>query len=173
MTRYDGLYVIGIDPGPVPGIITLACSAGRVQGVSAFQCLAADAPILLGHLLDGIGGVFTLVAIEAFVVRRAAGKTGRAGTVTRDLIGQFEREAGFRPGAARTVQRSAAAVKPWATDKRLAAVKVQGTDLLDVVSHVGRHARDAARHAIYCAVHDVGIPDPLSRAANTQPNQED
>ena len=54
--------------------------------------------------------------------------------------------------------RTAGEVKPWATDKRL-----HTAGLLDLTAGM-RHARDAARHALYSAVRDYGLPDPLSRA---------
>jgi hypothetical protein len=53
-------------------------------------------------------------------------------------------------------------VKPWATDERLAAA-----GLLDPTKGM-RHARDAARHALFCAVRDFGLPDPLSAKARTR-----
>jgi hypothetical protein len=49
-------------------------------------------------------------------------------------------------------------VKPWATDKRLTAA-----GLLAMTAKMA-DARDACRHALYTAVHDAGIPDPLSAA---------
>jgi hypothetical protein len=51
-------------------------------------------------------------------------------------------------------------VKPWATDERLEAA-----GLLDLTKGM-RHARDAARHALFTAVKDGGVPDPLSKHAH-------
>lgn len=155
---------IGVDPGPVPGFVVLN-RRGHTFDVEAVQCTASTALCMLETLLNdfrpSLGSAPACVQIEDFVVRRAASKSGRAGAVTRALVGRLEREAGGHQDV-KVVTRSAAQVKPWATDERLKAVKTGGTDLLDVVSHVGRHARDAARHALFCAVHDGGIPDPLS-----------
>jgi hypothetical protein len=53
-------------------------------------------------------------------------------------------------------------VKPWAVDKRLHAA-----GLLDMTAGM-RHARDAARHALFCAVKDYGLPDPLSSKAGAR-----
>jgi hypothetical protein len=53
--------------------------------------------------------------------------------------------------------RAAALVKPWATDRRLTAA-----GLLDPTAGMG-HARDAARHALYAAVHLQLTTDPLSK----------
>lgn len=159
-------HFIGIDPGPVPGLVMLT-KRGRHHEVHVVQCNAEVAPSMLWALLDQCryvqGSAPAIVQIEEFVVRRRASRSSsaHAGAVTRDLVGRLEREAEQQDNV-KVVRRTAAQVKPWATDARLKAVQVNGTDLLDVVSHVGRHARDAARHALYCAVKDGGIPDPLS-----------
>jgi hypothetical protein len=161
VTAYNGCAVIGVDPGPVPGIVLLSCGAGRVEGVEAYQCTADSAAGLLERLTPT--AYPAIIQVEAFVVRRVSGKSGHAGRVTRDLVGQLEHAAsGWPNGHVTFVQQSAAQVKPWATDTRLKAVKVHGTDLLDLAGHVGRHARDAARHALYAAVKHGAIPDPLS-----------
>jgi hypothetical protein len=83
--------------------------------------------------------------------------------VTRDLIGtlqevweEHDSTAEGRRGA-RWFQRPAAHVKPWATDERLEAA-----GLLEATKGM-RHARDAARHALFAACKDGGIPDPLSK----------
>lgn len=165
MARFD--HFIGIDPGPVPGIVMLS-RRGQNLDVDVIQCSAGVAHSALWALLDQCrwlqGEAPALVQIEEYVVRRRASRaaTAAAGAATRDVLAQLEREAQEQPNVT-VVRRSASHVKPWATDGRLKAVRTNGTDLLDVVSHVGRHARDAARHALYAAVKDGGLPDPLSR----------
>lgn len=160
------VHYIGIDPGPVPGIVLLT-RRGRHLEVEAAQCTADFAPSLLYTLLDShrasLGSAPVIVQIEEFVVRRRASRsrTAAAGTVTRDLVGKLQREAHGLDNV-KVVLHNASQVKPWATDARLQAVKTQGTDLLDVAGHVGRHAKDAARHALYAAVKYGGVPDPLS-----------
>ena len=160
------LCVIGIDPGPVPGFVRLHFKNGRLvaRWTHVLQCSANVAPEILLSLLNDPGGLWpnTIVATERFVVGRRAARssTAHAGAVTRDLVGLLGHIA--REEDAPLVERSAAQVKPWATDNRLKAVQVSGTSLLDLVSSVGRHARDAARHALFAAVHDGGVPDPLS-----------
>lgn len=91
-----------------------------------------------------------LVACEDFVLRGLNGRRTHTGPkATLDLI-----------GAVRTVSfphvlRPAAAVKPWASDKRLAAAFGPGA------FRGLPHAADAARHALYAGVRDFGWPDPL------------
>ena len=156
-------HVIGIDPGPIPGIVHLALRAGgRNIDVDVIQCTDRTAPLMLWALLDSarfVGGTApAIVAIEKFVVGRASMRSGRAGGVTRDLVGKLVREAEDQPSVT-VLQRTASQVKPWATDTRLEAA-----GLLEATKGM-RHARDAARHALFCAVHDAGAPDPLSRKA--------
>lgn len=89
-----------------------------------------------------------IVACEAFVPSR--GHRSTAGPrLTRDLIG-----AALSVDTKLTVVRPAGQVKPWATDKRLV---VFGMNALRGLPH----AADAARHALYAGVHDLGWPDPL------------
>ena len=152
MTRY-----LGIDPGPTPGFVLLMPHAGGRGGISVrvVQCDRATAlgtlDMLLNRELD------TVVAIERFVVGRGSMKSGMAGEVTRGLVDSLAMYA--RDKGAGTVLRSASEVKPWATDTRLDAA-----GLLDPTKGM-RHARDAARHALFAAVKDGVLPDPLSRKA--------
>lgn len=165
----SGLRVIGVDPGPVPGIVVLdlepfAVSEGRwIDRAAALQCTANTAPYLVEALLLEHGGA-ALVAVEQFVI---SGKSGRVSNardsgVTRDLVGALQQvvsshHRGPVTGQLGTfVQRSAGQVKPWATDARLAKAR-----LLEPTKGM-RHARDAARHSLFAAVSDGGLPDPLS-----------
>ena len=78
-----------------------------------------------------------------------------AGRVTRELIGVLADLAAGRPQVT-VIRRPAGLVLPWATNHRLAAAGLMAPT-------VGMpHARDAARHALYAAVRDGGMPDPLS-----------
>lgn len=160
------MYVFGVDPGPIPGIVRLQLlrdnhggEPTRLIGASALQVT----PNVLGEVLDGLdGGVINALAYERFVVGRRAGRssTPHAGAITRDMIGRLE---AWAQTHCKTVhQRSAADVKPWATDKRLHAA-----GLLDPTTGM-RHARDGARHALFCAVKDYGLPDPLSSKAGAR-----
>lgn len=154
-------HFIGIDPGPVPGLVQIVRRGRRLE-VDAIQCTRHVAPSVLFALLDQcrscLGQAPAIVAIERFVVGRGSQRSGRDGEVTRDLIGRLQREAADQPNV-RVVMRSASEVKPWATDVRLGQA-----GLLEPTKGM-RHARDAARHALFAAVKDGGLPDPLSRKA--------
>jgi hypothetical protein len=159
------LRVVGIDPGPVPGIVELLFAGGALLEVEVVQCSAALSPCLLAAVLQRIP-VRTVVQIERFVTGRRASRssTAAAGATTRDLVGHLSQvvvdHGRASTGAAiEYAQRSAAQVKPWATDERLAAA-----GLLEACKGM-RHARDAARHAAFAAVHDGGVTDPLSRSS--------
>lgn len=155
--------MVGIDPGPIPGIVIIERGwADATTG--AVQCTSALAPTVLAALLED-RRIATIVQIEAFVPGRNARKAGHDSAVTRDLIGQlrqiwedFDSTAHGRLGG-HWFQRTAGEVKPWATDERLEAA-----GLLEATKGM-RHAKDAARHALFCAVRDGGVPDPLSRKA--------
>lgn len=153
--------VFGIDPGPVPGIVQLRIAERQIAQAGVVQCDRFLAPdVLEGLLTAAAARPPTIVAIERFVVGRRAGRsaTAKAGEQTRQLIGELN---GVCLGLdnVRVLQRSASTVKPWATDERLDAA-----GLLDATKGM-RHARDAARHALFAAVRDGGLSDPLIRKA--------
>jgi hypothetical protein len=153
--------VIGIDPGPAPGIVALhdTTTTTRRPVASVIQCDYVSCVLFVSALLSTVdtdaAGRLPILAVEQFVVgpRAARSRTPAAGVATRDLIGALRRE--FADVAVQL--RPAARVKPWATDARLAAA-----GLLDVTRGMP-HARDAARHALYAAVRNRLMPDPLSR----------
>jgi hypothetical protein len=154
------LRAIGVDPGPVPGLVEVRYLDGELIGVDVMQCSTNWIGLALGALLSAEDGE-THVQLEAFVVgnRSARSSTANAGAVTRDVLSKLTFMASeFLPGSAIHVLR-ATDVKPWATDERLEAL-----GLLEATAGM-RHARDAARHALYCAVRFGGVPDPLSRKA--------
>lgn len=160
--------VIGIDPGPTPGIVLLdRIQGGQIGGAYVVQCDHHSAPVVLRALLE-VHLTPTIVQVEKFVVGRRASRSAHAsaGGVTRDLVGEltvvfddYDSTPNGRLGG-HLFQRTAAQVKPWATDARLDAV-----GLLEATKGM-RHARDAARHALFAAVHDGKIPDPLSKRSN-------
>lgn len=117
-------------------------------------------PYLLNKIDDYGRNRRVIVAAEQFVVNGRAGRsrTGTGGQIARDLIGALQhlpRE--LAPAVVVELHlRAAGAVKPWATDKRLAeAGLLSATQALP-------HARDAARHALFAAVKTGLMPDPLS-----------
>lgn len=162
------LRVVGVDPGPVPGIVMLDFEyPGPVLGgrASVLQADHATAPLLFDALLrDRL--CRTVVQVETFVVGRSSMKSGRPGAVTRDLVGvlqalwqNFDATRTGRLGG-HWFQVPAGGVKPWATDERLEAA-----GLLEATKGM-RHAKDAARHALYRAVKLGAATDPLSRKAH-------
>lgn len=165
------MYILGIDPGPIPGIVRLQVDVNRpgenlvangayLRGAQAMQIT----PELIEPVLDMLSsGGRTVVAIERFVVGRRAGRSSAAsaGVATRNMVGAVEAWA-FRNDV-QCIARSAADVKPWATDHRLHAA-----GLLEPLTTGMRHARDAARHALFCAVKDFGLSDPLSARAGVR-----
>ncbi|KRB73062.1 hypothetical protein ASE01_20005 [Nocardioides sp. Root190] len=157
-------HFIGIDPGPIPGIVMLTPRGFETRyDVDVIQCSAHTAPLVLEALLSDnradLGTAPVVVALERFVIGKTSMKSGGPGAVTRDLVGQLENVARRHEGVS-IAKRSAADVKAWATDIRLAHA-----GLLEPTKGM-RHAKDAARHALYAAVKDGGLPDPLSRKAH-------
>ncbi|WAL67108.1 hypothetical protein ORV05_04790 [Amycolatopsis cynarae] len=158
------LLVVGVDPGVTTGICALPYLDGRLQieQVAVIQANPAAVPRIVAAFLAEAEG-FTLMpilAVEEFVtnLRAARSATPEAGRITRQLIAQLQDV--HLDHAARWYRRPAGIVKPWATDARIEAAGLDGP------THAMRnHARDAARHALYAAVRDGGIPDPLSRKA--------
>lgn len=146
--------VIGVDPGGTTGIAILHLSTRRWEFAQVTEGLVL--PIIKHHILAcGTVPNGTLIAVEKFVVGPRAGKSAHAGAgkTARELIGQLRVAAGSQITFA---ERSASTVKKWATDRRLVAA---GVPSLKGMPHAG----DGARHALYAAVHDRGLRDPLSR----------
>lgn len=159
----DMNYILGVDPGPMVGIVGIRVAAGRLLGptvVDIVQCSDHVVLSVLGSLVDRsvLRHARVCVAMERFVVgKRAAGLNAPiASAKTRDAIALIREWASSR---ATFVERRAIDVKPWATDARLDAA-----GLLETTKGM-RHARDGARHALYCAVRVCGLPDPLSKRA--------
>lgn len=164
------MYVIGIDPGPLPGIVRLQIDVSRpgqnlvTNGARLMDAQALQVtPELIEPVLDMLAqDDKAALAVERFVVGGRAGRsaTASAGATTRDMVGIVT--AWANGAGIQCIARTAADVKPWASDARL-----QAAGLLELTAGM-RHARDAGRHALYCAVRDYGLPDPLSRAAGAR-----
>lgn len=153
--------VIGVDPGPTPGIVLLRFNGGPFGIAHVVQCTHLIAPSIFKMLLEIDPVTPTIVGIEKFVMRGKYAGT-KAGGVTQDLIGELRTVVLFEGRAGgRFFERTASEVKAWATDDRL-----QAAGLIDATKGM-THARDAARHALFAAVKDGGIPDPLSKKART------
>jgi hypothetical protein len=156
------IRILGIDPGGTTGFADLIGWPGYYH-VEPTQLRGRDTgdmdPVGAVKAMLGIR-TYTVVAMERFVVSRRAGrsKTSGAGEQARNIIGAVTslcQEAGVP-----VVLRSASQVKAWATDNRLEAA-----GLLAPTRGLP-HARDATRHALYAAVWDCGLPDPLSGRDN-------
>jgi hypothetical protein len=154
--------VIGIDPGLTTGLFAIAYATvdgGHAPGPIAAQIHGSEGVIpFVQTLLTFRSVTDPMLAVEQFIVgtRAARSSSAHAGRITRALIAELSELAHAVDCGVFT--RSAAMVKPWATDKRLEAA--------GLLTHcVGmQHARDAARHALYAAVHCGITADPLSKA---------
>lgn len=139
--------IIGVDPGPTTGICVLRTDSDPVL-------IQVNHGYTIGVLQDMVDThkPTDFIAVESWAFGRGRGREAK---ITQDLISDIQ----LLWGPLLVRQRTANAVKAWATDKRLYAVssefKRDATGM--------RHARDAGRHALFCAVHDAGMPDPLSR----------
>lgn len=152
--------VVGVDPGPTPGVAVRSVVAGLAEVQSAvFQCDRESVHWLVAKLLGAAPvGARRVLAVERYVVgMRSANLRGAAASgVTRDMVGALTALGRDLPGVL-VVQRSAGEVMPWASDRRLTAA-----NLLAVTKGMP-HARAASRHALFAAVHDARLPDPLAK----------
>lgn len=143
---------IGVDPGPTPGI----CALPGVGPVGLLQCDSASCVPLVRALIEAWGADRIVVAVEQWAMGPISRTARSAGKVTRDLIGELGTLADTYDEVG-VILRTAAQVKPWATDARLDAA-----GLLARTAGLP-HARDAARHALFSTCRDSSAPDPLRR----------
>lgn len=156
------IRVLGVDPGGTTGLAVLDATASRWWGTKFDQLKGIDlVRAYIESLVADPAVQPDLVAVEKFVVSRRSGRSSsaQAGEAARLIIGGVQQLC--QQHGVRFVQRPAGIVKPWATDRRLDAA-----GLLAPTKGLG-HARDAARHALYAAVRDLGLPDPLSTRETT------
>jgi hypothetical protein len=154
-------YIIGIDPGPVVGAVLLRLPPPAGRPDAWYAEIAQVTPNCVPSLITGWVEAYNVLAVaaETFVVGPLASRVNdrSASQAARDVLARL------RPGNRDGVryrhwfERRAVEVKPWATDTRLAAA-----GLLDPTKGM-RHARDAARHALFAACRDFGARDPLSK----------
>ena len=153
------IVAIGMDPGPTPGLVKLTYALGQLMDVAVVQCSANTALDILHLWLSPVAKAELYFQVEKFVrgtkpgPSRTADMVGSAVTLVQSSLSSK----GAPKGSVQV--RNAATAKAWGTDKRLEQAGL-ADDLVGM-----RHAKDAARHALYTAVHDGGIPDPLSRKA--------
>lgn len=137
------VVIVGIDPGPEPGVVALWCSGGAVVHVDTF----ADPWAALRDVQRGPGlpPLSVWVAVERFIVGRGTIRKTRAASM--ETIAQAERlRADARQLTPHVQFLPAAAVKPVVTDAKLAAYGV------GALVPMNRHQRDAARHALFMAL---------------------
>lgn len=151
------MIIIGVDPGLTTGMALL--DTERPTNPVLVQS-GPDAVItIINALIDrtqGQHGEVGAIAVERFVRGPRSGKlaTPKGAGIAQEVITQLGHLAGA--WGIPIYLRSAAEVKPWATDARVRKL----TD------HRGMpHALDALRHALFCAVKDFHAPDPLSRSS--------
>jgi hypothetical protein len=162
------IAVIGIDPGDTAGFLLAGWEREVKKAVfaRAFQCDGDSAVATLKMILYLTrleGFTVTAAQVEAFDDR--PGRRGLRGTSRSRIQGQVDALAVILGEHGIPVYaRQVSDVKSWATDERL-----KGAGIWDVVSPAAMvHARDAAKHALFCAVHDCGVIDPLSRQMRKQ-----
>lgn len=151
---FSQVNIIGVDPGPATGLVTLHWPKGVITWppeIHAYQCDAASAPLLLVMLLqthrNWVG------QMEHFVHGNLPNSP-----ITVALENELADVA--ENWGLRLARRPMATVKPWASEKRLAAA-----GLIKAVPAKMVDARAAGRHAVYCAVNGAHLPDPLSKGA--------
>lgn len=163
------LSVIGIDTGPTTGFCFLdyRVANGAVLPiqpctVTLLQADGKSADAVLEAMLarwysaqSPIVGRFG--AVEKFVSGRGAGSVGKAAEVTRQLVMELTERLQLHGYPVKI--RSAAEIKPWATDKRLERAGIAGDSTLHGKA---RDAYDAARHCLFAAVKDGKVRDPLA-----------
>jgi hypothetical protein len=151
--------IIGIDPGPTPGMVELVYTDRKLVDIHVVQCsLGIAGAVFLALIAERSATAWaTTVQIEKFVISRrsARSSTASAGEQTRALVEALRHEA--QQLGADCILQPAVAVKPWATDVRLEAA-----GLLAATKGM-THARDAGRHALFAACSVADLPDPLSK----------
>lgn len=154
---FTPVQIVGVDPGPIPGVALLTAIGPRLTGRAVFQCDPGSAAWLVHALLTRDGPAKKVFAVERFVVGPRAGRlsTPRAAAATRNMVGALVAFAEGITGV-KVVQRCAAEVMPWASDRRLTEAGLHD------VTKAMPHARAAARHALFAAVRDGGMADPIS-----------
>ena len=135
MSRYQ--LIIGVDPGPQPGVVGLVLHEGAVVQVHTFP--SPDEAFSFASVLTR-----PWVAVERFVVGRGTIRKTRGASM--ETIAQAQDlAAGVKARGWPLQFLPAGSVKPIVTDARLKSYGLWPY-LQD------RHQRDAARHAVYMAL---------------------
>lgn len=156
--------IIGVDPGPIPGIAGLWSHSADKDKRSwsdvefAFaQCDHETLMDVIDSWYDSVPTESILIATETYVISNRSGRssTSDARDATLYVVNKVTAYADDQ-GIAR-VTRPAGIVKKFATNDRLMAARLLGA------TTGCTHARDASRHMVYAAVEDGGFPDPFSK----------
>lgn len=154
-------HIIGLDPGPMVGAVLLKLPPIGATRPEPYRAeIAQITPNGLWALIASWIEAYDVLAVaaERFVVGHRAARVNapKASEAARDVLGGLA----VSLGDTRRILRTAADVKPWATDAKLKAAG------LFVPTEGMPHARDAARHALYCACADFGarVPRPAVSA---------
>lgn len=144
MTEAMDHVVLGIDPGPKPGIAALRIREGRLKSVTVHNESEPEEVIWDYWWTNSWSSTYVLwVAIEKFVFGRATMQRARKGShethAMAEALRKFTAERYIK-----TQYLAAGNVKPWATDARL-----REWDIWQECRN--GHQRDAARHALYMA----------------------
>lgn len=157
------IVAIGMDPGPTPGLVKLTYALDQLMDVQIVQCTANCALDVLQMWCTDVPAKAELYfQAEKFVYGTKSYRTGSPGARTRDMVGSAVTLVGSslsQKGAPKgvTTVRTASETKAWGTDTRL-----DKAGLLPQLVGM-KHARDAARHALYTACKEGRITDPLSK----------
>lgn len=141
-------YYMGVDPGPSTGIALLNIDFDLGYNWEVFQCYGTSATWLLDKIYQDYKP--RAVAVEEFIPSNRAGTTGKDAQLTRAIA-----DYAVSDSPSYVVARRAVDVKKWASDKRM---KLSGFP----TGEKFKDARDAGRHALYCAVWDGKERDPLA-----------
>jgi hypothetical protein len=156
--RPEGLTcTLGGDPGDTAGLFLAGWRERKLVMFRSWQVEAGGALELLGWVLSEHGYLIMAAGIEEFRSGpksvKLHGTTAPAVARSVTAMASVIREAGIAVSV-----RPAGTVKTWATDDRL-----KEAGLLDATSGMPKHARDAARVALFTACRDLGMRDPLSK----------
>jgi hypothetical protein len=149
-----GFGFIGVDPGVTCGIAW--CFYAGKWDTRAASCDPDGMRFILESVLCHFAvdlEIPVLVCGEKFVTGNKPGTKGVNADVTRASLSEVEALAKLFANT-HYVAQTAAEVKPWATDRRLAAI---GFPLAPKM----KDSRDAGRHMLFGAVRSGRAADPL------------
>lgn len=152
------ISVIGCDPGPSTGISLLDYEDSRLTSWTVLQVDGDSAQGVLEAILTRRQSVLgnTIVkryaSVEPFVTGQGAGTRGAKADYTRQEAFKLVEQLQLWGYAVKL--RKAADVKVWADDRKLRAAGI-------LRPPENRHGNDASRQALFAAVHDAYLPNPL------------